>query len=470
MSFQLMQHQREGIAFLTKERNGLLAFEQGLGKTLVSIEAFRQVFIARHAVRALIICPNSLKRNWVAEFEKFAPEFNVAIAEGTPRQRRAVFLNAKAPVVITSYETARAEVTALLAFVQRQDTALVLDESHAAKNWKSLTSAVARQIAPYCRFRWLLSGTPVTNSPSDLFTQIEILAPGESPLGSQETFLARMDDDPHGTFAKPVFDRLILRRTKEDCLDLPDKTFVDIRVDLPPWQRKLYDDMRNEMICEIQAMSGEQYRVFASTALAQLTRLIQLASNPALITEDAQGVPGKFEALDGLVADILSVPDRKIILWSNYVKSVETLVARLDRFGVVAIYGGTPNNQRQEIANQFQTDPETRVLVANPAAAGTGFTLTSAAYTIYETLSWRYDHYAQSQDRNHRIGQDKPVTYMRLLAADTIEDAIIKALDRKSAMARSLLGDGGDAPAISEFSKDEMCELLSLNRLPERSH
>lgn len=468
MSFELMDHQREGIAFLTESRSGLLAFEQGLGKTLVSIDAFRAVFNAGHVKRALIICPNSLKRNWVAEFRKFAPQFEIAIAEGSPRQRRAILLNTKAPVVITSYETARAEVTALLALVQRQRTVLVLDESHAAKNWKSLTSAAARQIAPFCDFRWLLSGTPVTNSPSDLFTQIEILAPGKHLLGSQESFLARMEEDPKGQFARPVFEHMILRRTKEDCLDLPDKTFVDVRVDLPPWQRKLYDEMRDEMFCEIQAMTGEQYRAFASTALTRLTRLVQLASNPALIVEGTQGVPGKFEALDGLVADILSIPDRKIILWSNYVKSIEALVARFQRYGVVAIYGGTPNDQRQTIASRFQNDPQTRILIANPAAAGTGFTLTSAAYTIYETLSWRYDHYAQSQDRNHRIGQDKPVTYMRLLAADTIEDAIVKALDRKSTMAISLLGDNNEPPSISKLSQEEMCNLLSLNQLPER--
>ncbi|WP_027530112.1 DEAD/DEAH box helicase [Bradyrhizobium sp. WSM3983] len=470
MPVELMQHQRDGSAFLADARNGLLAFEQGLGKTLVSIDAFRTVFKATRADRLLIICPNSLKRNWVAEFEKFAPEFEVAIAEGLPRQRKSVFLSSRAPVVITSYETARSEVTALLAFVQRQKTALVLDESHAAKNWKSLTSAAARQIAPHCAFRWLLSGTPVTNSPSDLFTQIEILAPGERLLGSQETFLARMEEDPKAGFAKPIFDKMILRRTKEDCLDLPEKTFVDIRVELPRWQRKLYDDMRHEMICEIQAMTGEQYKVFASTALAQLTRLIQIASNPALLVEGMEGVPGKFEVLDGIAADILSVPGRKIIVWSNYVKSVESLLDRLGKFGAVAIYGGTPNNERQAIAGQFQNDPATRIMVANPAAAGTGFTLTSAAYTIYETLSWRYDHYAQSQDRNHRIGQTNPVTYLRLLAADTIEDAIVRALDRKSAMARSLLGDRDDEPAVSKLTKEEMCELLLSNKVPERNH
>jgi SNF2 family DNA or RNA helicase len=464
MSVELMDHQRLGIDFLVRGRAGLLAFEQGLGKTLVAIDAFRRVWAGREAERLVVICPNSLKRNWVAELGKFAPEFSVAIAEGSSRARREVFGVSKANVIVTSYETARAEVTAILALVQRQKTALVLDESHAAKNWKSRTSTAARHIAPHCEFRWLLSGTPVTNTPADLYTQIEILAPGEKLLGTQESFLATVETDPDSL--RITFDRLILRRTKEQCLDLPEKTFADIRVDLPPWQRKLYEDMRNQMVCEIQAMSGDQYRAFAATALAQLTRLMQIASNPSLLFPEVEGTPGKFDALDGLVADILSVPSRKVIIWSNYVRSIEALLARMSGYGAAAIYGDIPNADRQDIANRFQNDESTRVLIANPSAAGTGFTLTAATYTIYETLSWRFDHYAQSQDRNHRIGQSKPVTYFRLLAADTIEEAIVTALERKSAMARTLLGDEDAPPTVSDLTKEEMCELLANNKLP----
>jgi SNF2 family DNA or RNA helicase len=467
MSVELMSHQKDGIDFLIRGRAGLLAFEQGLGKTLVAIDAFRRVWATREAERLLVICPNSLKRNWVAELKKFSPEFTVEIAEGPPRTRRRVFGTSRATIVVTSYETARSEVTALLAFAQRQRTALVLDESHAAKNWKSLTSTAARHIAPFCDFRWLLSGTPVTNSPADLYTQIEILAPGERLLGSLEGFLATIEDEPNADFVRGTFDRFILRRTKEECLDLPEKMFADVRVDLPVWQRRLYDDMRTQMACEIQAMTGEQYRAFATTALAQLTRLIQIASNPSLLFPEVEGTPGKFEALDGIVSDILSVPSRKVIIWSNYVRTIEALVARMSAHGAAAIYGGTPNEERQEIANRFQEDESTRVLIANPAAAGTGFTLTAATYSIYETLSWRYDHYAQSQDRNHRIGQSKPVTYIRLLAADTIEEAILIALERKSAMARTLLGDAEQGSAISELTKEQMCELLMNNRLPD---
>ena len=466
MTFQLLQHQHEGVGFLMEQGVGLLAFEQGLGKTFVAIEAFRRLLDQGRADRLLVICPNSLKRNWVAELAKFAPAISVEVAEGTPRQRRATFQQSRARVLITSYETARAETTALLALAQRQRTVLVLDESHAAKNWRSLTSTAARTVAPYCEYRWLLSGTPVTNTATDLFTQVEIIEPGRGLLGSLESFTAQLEDDPAASFAKDVIDRLILRRTKDQCLDLPDKTFIDIRIELQPWQRRLYDEMRDEMVCEIEAMSGEQYRAFAPTALAKLTRLVQLASNPSLIFPDLERSPAKFEALDGIVADILSVPGRKVILWSNYIRSIESLLERIQ--GSVAIYGGTPATERQEIASSFQNDPNVRVLIANPAAAGTGFTLTAASYTIYESLSWRYDHYAQSQDRNHRIGQTQPVTYLRLLASDTIEEAIVSALERKSALARSLLGDEGAGDAVSQLTKEEMCELLKTNRLPAK--
>ena len=461
----LMEHQIEGVDFLVHGHSGLLAFEQGLGKTLVAIEAFRRVRQEDNADIMLVICPNSLKKNWMAEIAKFAPELDSVIVEGPPRQRRQLFHDTTATMVITSYETARAEITAILDLLSRKRTALVLDESHAAKTWRSFTSTAVRHFAPQCAYRWLLSGTPVTNSPSDLYTQVEILAPGERRLGSIESFVAIAESDPESACAS--VESLVLRRTKEQCLDLPEKTFVDIRVELPAWQRKLYDDMRSEMVCAIQTMSGEEYRAFASTALAKLTRLCQIASNPALLFPDTQDTPGKFEALDEVVEDILSVEGRKVIIWSNYVASIEALMKRYERYGAVALYGGVPTEDRQRIAVQFQNDKETRVLIANPAAAGTGFTLTTANFTIYETLSWRYDFYAQSQDRNHRIGQGLPVTYMRMIAADTIEEVIISTLQRKSSMAGELLGDGEGAPSIAELTQEQMRHLLLHNELPD---
>lgn len=467
MTTSLMDHQKEGVTFLTDGRAGLLAFEQGLGKTLVAIDAFRQLRESGEAERMLVICPNSLKRNWVAEIAKFAPMLSVEVAEGAPKVRREVFSASRADVVVTSYETARTEVTSVLAFTTASRVVLVLDESHAAKNWRSLTSTAMRHFAPRCDYRWLLSGTPVTNTPADLYTQLEIVSPGERSLGSLESFLAQVETDPTASFAKPILDRVILRRTKEQCLDLPDKIFSDVVVELLPWQRKLYDDMREQMVCDIQGMSGEQYRAFASTALARLTRLSQLASNPALLNPDSPHVPAKFEVLDGLVDDILSVPGRKVIIWSAYVRNIECLLDRYAHHGSVALYGAVESSERQLVADRFQTNADTRVLIANAAAAGTGFTLTAASFTIYESMSWRYDHYAQSQDRNHRIGQSLPVNYLRLIADDTIDEAIAQALERKAGMARNLLSDADVGTALSRLSPDEMCNLIANNRLPE---
>jgi SNF2 family DNA or RNA helicase len=133
----------------------------------------------------------------------------------------------------------------------------------------------------------------------------------------------------------------------------------------------------------------------------------------------------------------------------------------------VGLYGDTPPIDRQRIAVQFQEDPELLVLVANPAAAGTGFNLTAATYAIYETLTWRYDLYAQSQDRNHRIGQRDAVTYIRLIAHGTIEQAIVEALQRKAQLAGEILGDDATYPTIAEMTPQIFCNMLRTGMLPE---
>jgi len=464
----LLDHQCEALDFLAKNRSGLVALEQGLGKTLVAIEGFRRLRETGELDRMLVVCPNSLKRNWAAELDKFVPDLEWAIVEGTRAHRRGQFASISVPVVITSYETARTEIAAIIALIGRGRTVLVLDESHATKNRLSLTSTAASHFAPRCARRWLLSGTPVTNSPSDLHTQIGIIEPGANPLGSEDSFLSDLEskrpDVREDAIARAQ--EYVFRRTKQECLDLPEKIFSDRRIELPAWQRRLYDDMRDQLVCEIEAMDGSQYRAFASTALVRLARLSQIASNPALLIPTEGKTPGKWLELDDLIGEIVAEPKGKVILWSNYVKSIEALLDRYQDIGSVALYGGTLAQDRQALATRFQEDPDTKVMVANPAAAGTGFTMTSASFTIYESLSWRYDFYAQSQDRNHRIGQTLPVTYVRLIAADTIEEAIVGALERKAGMARDLLGDEAPTARVSELTPGEMRTLLLENRLP----
>ena len=460
-----MAHQEEGVAFLLAKKAGLLAFEQGLGKTLVAITAFARARARGDVEAMLVICPNSLKRNWVAEFARFAPGVEVGIVEGPARSRRRELARIATPVVVVSYETARAEVAGVLALLARRRTALVLDESHAVKNRASLTSTAARHFAPRCEYRWLLTGTPVTNTAADLHTQIAVVAAGE-PLGTLESFVASYGDGERLDVLRARVAPYVLRRTKDECLDLPAKTFVDMRIELPPWQRHLYDSMRDELVCEVRAMSGEEFRAYAPTALARLLRLSQIASNPALLLPTEPRVPAKFEEIDHLLEEIVRGGGDKVIIWSHYVGTLEALLERYREFSPLGLYGGTPAIERQGIARRFQDDSEVRLLIGNPAAGGTGFTLTAARYAIYETLSWRYDFYAQSQDRIHRIGQDRPVTYLRLLAADTIEEVIAEALARKAALARALLGDAGAVTAVTALSVEDFCAMVTDNRLP----
>jgi SNF2 family DNA or RNA helicase len=461
----LMSHQEEGVEFLVDRKGGLLAFEQGLGKTLVAIRAFSVLLAAGKVDAVLVICPNSLKRNWTAEFARFAEEIDVSIVEGSPQVRRRQLAEVSTRAVVISYETARTEIAGVLGLLGRRRTVLVLDESHAVKNRQSLTSIAAQHFAPRCEYRWLLSGTPVTNSPGDLYAQLGIVAAGK-PLGSFDSFMASYSDPKTWDHARARFGSMILRRRKDECLDLPEKTFVDLRVELPPWQRTLYNQMRDELVCEIQSMTGEQFQAFAPTALAKTLRLSQLASNPALLLPTEPRVPGKLLELDHLINEIVRLGNEKAILWSYYVGSIEKLIARYPDLGTVSLYGEIEAANRQAIAGEFQNNSAVRLLVGNPAAAGVGFTLTAATYAIYETLTWRYDLYAQSQDRIHRIGQSRPVTYIRLIAADTIEEAIVEALERKGDLARALLGDPETPGKAPMLTRDSFCEMLVRNRLP----
>ncbi|MGB9380006.1 DEAD/DEAH box helicase [Candidatus Binatus sp.] len=462
----LMAHQEEGVAFLTTEKSGLLAFEQGLGKTLVAIRAFAGLRANGNAVGMLVICPNSLKQNWAAEIAKFEPTLSFEIIEGSARERRRALSSVSAPVVVLSYETGRIEIAGVLALLKRRPTVLVLDESHAVKNRRSLTSIAAQHYAPLCEYRWLLSGTPVTNTAADLYAQLRVITAGEK-FGNFDSFVVAANS-PEGLEALRVrCAPFIMRRTKDDCLDLPDKTMTDLRVELPPWQRRLYDEMRDKLVCEIKAMTGEQFRAHAPTVLVKLLRLSQIASNPALILPTEPRVPAKFQELDCLIDEIIGGTAReKLIIWSMYVETIEHLTERYAALAPLVLYGGTPVGDRTGIAERFQTDPSSRLLLANPGVAGSGFTLTAARYCVYETVSWRYDFFAQSQDRIHRIGQERAVTCLRLIAADTIEEVIASALDRKASVARVLLGDSDPAVSTATLSREQVLEILVTNKLP----
>lgn len=170
----LMRHQKEGVEFLLRNGSGIVAFEQGLGKTLVAIETVIRLMDRGSVSCAAVLCPNSLKRTWADELARFAPHASVLVVEGSKATRRAQLAETTATFVLLNYESARNDITSVQALLARRATALVLDESHFVKNQRSLSSVAARHFAPLAPHRILLTGTPITNRAVDISTHRSI--------------------------------------------------------------------------------------------------------------------------------------------------------------------------------------------------------------------------------------------------------------------------------------------------------
>lgn len=465
----LMAHQHEGIEFLISRRSGILAFEQGLGKTVVALEAFLRLRRVGESDRMVIICPNSLKRTWFSEAVRFANEETVCIIEGDRNARRKMLSRLEASVVLIGYESARNDVVGLRGLLARSRPVLVLDESHNIKNYRSLNATAARHFADLAEYRWLLTGTPITNTPADIYSQICVVS-NERPLGSYPAFLARFGnqdlDNASIDLLAEAIRPYVLRKVKEDCLDLPEKSFRDVVVELPTWQRRLYDGIRTSLCKEVSGMSRKEFVAYLPTGLVRVLRLVQVASNPTLVFPAETRTPAKFSYLDEILSELIA-SGRKVLVWSYYVATVRGLAKRYDGLGCGALFGDVPVDERQVTVSRFQSpSDDMRILICNPGVAGAGYTLTAASHAIYETISWRFDHYAQSQDRIHRIGQCLPVTITRLLAENTIDNAIAESLQRKAHVASGVLDGAGTSLSQLLGQKKKFLEMVNTGHLP----
>lgn len=455
----LLPHQLEGVRFLKERKAGLLAFEQGLGKTLTALAAFVELRAEGRLDRLLVICPNSLKGNWAAEVARFYPGLSVAVIDAAGRARRLTLAGTRADVVIVNYEAARAEVTVLRGLLSAQPCALVLDESHAIKNTATISHTAAANLGELTPYRWLLSGTPYTNAITDLYAQLAFVD-NSGALGPEDCFVAKFGDAAEEPAElRAVLAKHVLRRTKAQCLSLPAKHFEDRVVPLPDWQMDLYAAVRDRLVGDVAGMTAKEFQTYLPKALNRLLRLWQVASNPALVFKSEQRTPAKFAALDAALDEHVRANGQKVIVWSSFVETIRTLQARYSpQFETAALYGEVCAGDRTRAVARFQSAPGPMVLLANPAVAATGLTMTASRLAIYETMSWRYDFFAQSQDRNHRIGQQGDVTYIRLIAGGTVDEQIVQRVERKSAAAGAML-DGGKGLADEPLTKREFVEL-----------
>lgn len=460
---QDLPHQTEGTDFLRANEYAALFDEQGLGKSKQVIDAIGAEVEAGVLAGALIICPNGLKSNWAGEVERFS-KLPFALFGAGAKARRTAFRSLKAAFYIINYEAVDGELASLRALLRFKRMALILDESHRIKTPDAKVTRAILQLRNDAARRYLLSGTPVANKPDDLWSQLYFLDGGERLGESREAFRAHYGDARGYRNVDELREHVSdvsLRRLKGDALELPEKVERRFDLVLEPRQRAMYDAMRNELALWVTSLDGAQVLQHADAILARLVRLAQLASNPALLDAGYTETPAKFVALDETLVTHFATPGRKAIVWTSFVPNISVLLRRYARYQPVALYGEMDASERDAAVAAFRNDPSVRVMVANPAAAREGLTLTEANLAVYLDRTFNLVDYLQSQDRIHRISQTQPCEIVLLLATETIDAFIDYSLQQKHRLAKFVQKDSGDLdPGDLTLSKPEILRAL----------
>lgn len=439
-----LPHQERGTQFLRERTAAALFDEQGLGKSKQLIDAIVQDIAHGVLDGALIICPNILKTTWGEEIEHHC-DLRYAIFGAGKKARREAFRSLKAAFYVINYESVAAELISLRALLRFKRMALVLDESHRIKSPTAKVTRAVHALRRDAAKRYIMTGTPVANKPEDLWSQLFFLDDGSTLGPTFDEFKKRHCSNSGGyTRIEEVRDRLTtisLRREKEGTVKLPPKTVTRIPVGLTGQQRSMYEQLRKELAIWVRNLSGEEVLAQADNILSRLVRLAQLASNPALLDTSYTELPSKFETLERLLPLYLSDPSSKAIVWTSFVPNIPTLVSRFHHLRPVTLYGDMDGSSRDAAVAAFKRDTEVRLLIANPAAAREGLTLTEANTAIYTDRTFNLVDFLQSQDRIHRMSQKRPCEIVLLIAEKTIDEFIDFSLAQKHRLARYTQGD-----------------------------
>ncbi len=451
----LRAYQRDGAAWMARcaewAPGCCLADDMGLGKTLQAL-----ALLASRAARgpALVVAPASVGFNWVREAETFTPGLAIHVYRGS---ERADLLAGVGPgdVLITSWSLMVRDVEPLGAVPW---ATAVFDEAQAAKNPDSARSSAARQLG--AAFKVGLTGTPVENRPEDLWALFAMLAPGL--LGSRDRFrrryaapISRGEDAPRARLATLVRPLLLRRLKSQVARELPARTEVDVRVQLGVDERALYDEVRTTGLAALAHRGQDGQLRFQ--VLALLTRLRQAACHPRLVQHDSPLRSAKLERVRQLVRE-LHEGGHKALIFSQFLGHLALVREALeaDGYRLRSIDGSTPLPVRQREIDAFQAG-DGDVFLISLKAGGVGLNLTAASYVFHLDPWWNPAVEDQATDRAHRIGQDRPVTVYRLIARDTVEEAIVELHRVKRALVDELLAGSGTSAALGA---DEILAML----------
>lgn len=418
---------------------GILADDMGLGKTLQAITYLVQ-FVEQGQKPHLIICPTSLVYNWQEEFEQFAPHIRVNIVNGAPELRQEIIESTEEyDIIITSYPLIRRDIEC---YEKISFHTVFLDESQFIKNAASQNARSVKRLNAIHRFA--LTGTPVENSLSELWSVFDFVMPGfllsHTKFCEQyEKPIIRAGDEERLEDLLRRLHPFILRRIKQDVLtELPEKIETKMLTDLEEEQRKVYLSYLNSLREEL-FRSGQAEKENKMQILAALTRLRQICCHPATFLSNYKGGSGKLNVLMELTENILEGGHR-ILIFSQFTSMLNLIKAEMEKQKIeyFTLEGTTKAETRQEYVKRFNKG-EKSVFLISLKAGGTGLNLTGADTVIHFDPWWNPAVENQATDRAHRIGQKHSVQVIKLIAKDTIEEKIYKLQQKKQKLADSVI-------------------------------
>ena len=477
---QLYKHQRESIDFLVKRNGALLTLEMGLGKTRCALAAALKLYREKKIDRVLVLAPAAVKISWLEEVTKLSQDGQHILIwcryysndQKIVGEKFAEHINCL-PICVVSYALLpqKRHVEALAKWCLTGKTLLVCDESSFLKSRTARQTKGAATIAKCCGYCWLLTGTPIANSPLDLYGQALVMSNGSGPLKSFKSFyhfraryaVLKMMNIGALRFQQVVgyqnldeltkrFAPYVLRRTKQECLDLPPKTYVTREVQLTDATWRIYQELRKDALL---ALPDEDVRPEPNAAV-RILRLCQLTSghvgNPSAfndeenITHAMRSQDVSSEKLSWLVEQLLDgelSSQQAVIVWCRWRRERERLQQMLaTKIEVYGVFGGQQTKNRSESVQSFQTSQKRRVLVAQQHAGGFGLNLTAASTAVYLSNSFSHTDRIQSEDRCHRIGQTNAVCYVDVVAVGprcqrTVDAHVLECLRSKRDLAES---------------------------------
>ncbi len=439
---------------------GILADEMGLGKTLQVISALYALKLEGQGGPSLVVAPASLVYNWLAEFARFAPDMQVRTLTGTKAERRLLLQSyQKWDVLITSYDLLKRDIDLYDGLVFHCQ---ILDEAQYIKNHGTTAAKSVKVVA--ARHRLAMTGTPIENRLSELWSIFDYLMPGflypyESFRKELELPITKNRDADKSARLRQMVQPFILRRLKKDVLkDLPDKMEEVRYLQMEKKQQQVYDGQVVRMKNLVSGQTEQEFRTGKLEILAELTRIRQICCDPSLLLENYDGESAKRQGCMELIQSAIS-GEHRMLVFSQFTSMLELLEQDLNAQGIAyyTITGATPKQERIRLVNAFNSD-NTPVFLISLKAGGVGLNLTGADVVIHYDPWWNLAVQNQATDRAHRIGQTKVVSVYKLITKGTIEEKILHLQESKKDLADEILK--GESGGLMSMSREELLQLF----------